>query len=624
MKRLIMPVLLLTLGCAGGAERRQSPSNVPVTEIREDRTVSGTFRVRGELKVLPGVVLTVRPGTRFLFEPFDADGDGVNDSRLVVEGTLIARGTPGAPIFFTSASRDPMPGDWLELRVDRSEGTVLEHCVLEYSRYGFHAHFSSGVIANSVLRNNIDGTRFGNARYVLYRNRIEGNSGKGINFRDSGLTVTGNRIGRNRYGIFIFEEGADALITLNLFYGNGRSDIHFGDFYTGGNPILDGNRSDGGSTPSIGGTDQEPEAGDSEMVPSSRTGPVTSRFHVDPLWETDLGSFVDAPPVLLDDGRIAAASWEGGLFQIALEDGRVLSQLEVGDVVDAQPALFRDRLIFPAWDRRVRFVDTASGRLDGYLEWDVSPADDHRQAAPLVLNSETAGESLVIQGLWNGQLGAIDPSGMKWKWFTALEGAIRAKPAFDSRNLWVGTDGGYLYEISLEGEVLTRIPLGSPVRTTPAPLHRGDVAVINRDGVFSRIRDGKVVWSRRLPGDGTYASPVSGTGRVPSYIYTGDGSGAVSLFDAGGALLWRNSLGSPVHALGLRGQILWAGTQDGRLSALNPVTGSVHGYLEADGAVHAPPLAAGPAGDVMIWGSRDGKVRAHRVKVLEEPWEMGR
>ncbi|HSG05558.1 MAG TPA: hypothetical protein VLB09_04075, partial [Nitrospiria bacterium] len=126
--------------------------NTIPAEIRQNLTVSGTISVKGEIKVFPGATLTVKPGTRFLFEPFDPDNDGVNDSRLVIEGVLIARGDPGAPIYFSSAAAKPGPGDWLELRMDHSEGSVLEYCVLEHSRYGLHVHFSSGVLANSIIR----------------------------------------------------------------------------------------------------------------------------------------------------------------------------------------------------------------------------------------------------------------------------------------------------------------------------------------------------------------------------------------------------------------------------------------------------------------------------------------
>ncbi len=621
MRRVLFAILVFTAGCAGHQlQPAASVGKIP-GQVRQNLTVSGEIRVRGEVRVFPGAVLTVLPGTRFLFEPYDGDGDGVMDSRLVIEGTLAARGTPREPIIFTSGSANPQPGDWLEIRIDRSEGTVLDHCIVEYSRYGVHSHFSSGVVANTILRRNIDGSRFGNSRFLVYRNLIEGNIGKGINYRDSRLVVSNNLFVDNRHGLFVFEKGSDTRISQNLFRDNRVSDLRFGDFYTGDVPLLEDNRRGDGLPLAVAGA---PEA----FVPSSPSGsswpapgPVFLDITTSVLWETDLSSFIDVAPILLDSGRIAVMTWTGYLVQVSVEDGRILGKTEVGDVIDATPALFRGNLIFPSWDRHVRSVNPANGRVVGDLTWDSSPADDHRQASPLLIPPSVTGRAMLIQGLWDGELTAIDPEDLRWLWRTSLDGPIRSMPVYSNGSLQVGTDEGTLFEVNLKGEILGRVSLGSPVRTTPSVLRPGDVVVVSRDGVLFRVRDGTIVWRRKLPGQGTYASPLAaGMAQVPIFIFTGDGSGAVSAFDGDGALFWRTNLGAAVHSLGFRGRILWAGTGNGRLLALDPVTGSILTALKADGAVHAPPLQLGGLSGKIIWVSRDGIVRAHRLQFQERPW----
>jgi outer membrane protein assembly factor BamB len=604
----VLILFLLLSSCTSTQVRDGTAINSIPAEIRQNLTVSGTISVKGEIKVFPGAILTVKPGTRFLFEPFDPDNDGVNDSRLVIEGVLVARGEPDAPIYFSSAAPEPEPGDWLELRMDHSEGSVLEYCVLEHSRYGLHVHFSSGVLANSIIRSNIDGTRFGNSRFLVKGNSVAGNLGKGINLRRSKILVTDNILEGNRHGIFLFEEGAGSSIIRNRFSLNGQSDIRFGDFYSGGPPQIMGNGKDDGSPLDIAGpTDLSPD--DQKSLPPPDAGPGTFKVTLLPRWERDLGSMLDAHLLYLPGKKVViAATWGGGLLQLDAEDGKILVSTHVNDVIDATPLYIpgsgqdpADRIFFTAWDLKARFTDASTGKVLKELPWEASNADDHQQGGPRSVGGG------VYLGLWNGDFAAVEPSEMKWLWKTPLDGAVRAVPAYDGDNLWIGTDGGSLYSITTDGRIQRSMDLGITIRTTPSVLGRDDVALVTADGVLMRIREGDVKWRRKLPGAGTYASPLSFNVDGAKFILAADGSGAVSLFDPDGALYWRSELGSAVHMISRAGALVWAGTGDGGLAALRPLSGAVVGELRSR--------------DTIFWAARDGVVRAHGLKMENREWE---
>ncbi len=616
-------VMLFNAGCTSVEIRvDEAVSRIPA-EIRQNLTVSGTINVKGEIKVFPGATLTVKPGTRFLFEPFDPDNDGVNDSRLVIEGVLIARGDPGAPIYFSSAAAKPGPGDWLELRMDHSEGSVLEYCVLEHSRYGLHVHFSSGVLANSIIRDNIDGTRFGNSRFLVKGNSVAGNQGKGINLRQSKILVTDNILEGNRHGIFLFEEGAGSSIIRNRFSLNGQSDIRFGDFYSGGPPqIMDNGRDDGRALDIAGPTDLPPDD-QKPLPPPPEAGPGTFKVTLLPRWERDLGSMLDAHLLYLPGKKaVIAATWGGDLLQLDAEDGKILVSTHVNDVIDAAPLFIpgsgqgpADRIFFTAWDLKARFTEASTGKVLKELPWEASNADDHRQGGPRSVGGG------VYLGLWNGDFAAVEPSEMKWLWKTPLDGAVRAVPGYDGDNLWIGTDGGSLYSITTDGRIQRSMDLGVTIRTTPSVLGRDDVALVTADGVLMRIGEGDVRWRRKLPGAGTYASPLSFDVDAAKFILAADGSGAVSLFDPDGALYWRSELGSAVHMISRTGALIWAGTGDGRLAALSPLSGAVVGELRSRDAVHSRPVVVPGEGQTIIWAARDGVVRAHGLKMENRQWE---
>jgi hypothetical protein len=81
------------------------------------------YTVAGELKVPKGTTLTLLPGTLVLFE---------ENSRIVINGRLLAEGTPAHPIRFTRATDKNY---WLGLQFDQTmEDNRIRHAFLEYAR----------------------------------------------------------------------------------------------------------------------------------------------------------------------------------------------------------------------------------------------------------------------------------------------------------------------------------------------------------------------------------------------------------------------------------------------------------------------------------------------------------
>ena len=111
----------------------------------------------GDITVPEEAVLTIEPGVQVRF-----DGDYV----LGIDGTLVARGTPQAPILFTSNQQDPAPGDWDDIAfTDTSadydpstgQGCIMENVILEYGGSAggeqlLHIDAASPLIKDSVFR----------------------------------------------------------------------------------------------------------------------------------------------------------------------------------------------------------------------------------------------------------------------------------------------------------------------------------------------------------------------------------------------------------------------------------------------------------------------------------------
>jgi len=613
-------VLFLTVGCSGQQiYDRAAVDSIPAL-IHEDLTVSGTIRVKGEVRVLAGAVLTVQPGTRFLFQPFDPDNDGVNDARLVIEGLLIARGDPDAPIYFSSAAPEPQPGDWLELRMDHSEGSVLEYCVLEHSRYGLHVHFSSGYVMNSVFRDNLDGTRFGTSRFEFVFNLVQGNEGRGINLRDSQINIGDNRIENNGHGIFLFEKAGRSIVGFNLFKKNERSDIQFGDFYEGNAPSMTGNRREDGSPVAVAGFEGEMDPGRTlEGFPWSQwePGPIAFGHRTREIWRKHAGSLIDSAPVFEEPyhGKIAVPTRDEGLYILETGTGLEIAHIPVSDVTAATPEIMDGVLYFPSRDSEVLAIDMNSGEILDRVSWEAPAADDQRQASPMA-----SGEGRIYLGFWNGDFRELDPVTMRWTWSVSLDGPVRGAAALAQDFMWVGTDSGSLFKVSYEGEILTRVDLDGAVRVAPVLIGEDGLIVVTSGGILYRLDDDRILWRRKLPGRGTLGAPVVSRHHFEQ-IWVGDESGAVSSFTGDGALMWRLEMGSAVNVLSepVSG-VLLAGTDNNGVGIMT-ATGRFLGNLDSEGAVHG--LAVRDLKDevMVVYGARDGVVRACVLTLSRQPWE---
>lgn len=200
-------------------------------------TWEGERTVSTLVEVPAGTTLRVLPGSVVRFAYVDADGDGVGDAGLHVRGRVEAAGAPGRPVVFTSAEREPQPGDWQGLLFDDSRGNRFSGVLVEYANHAFHAHFSAGEIVRSRLERNVEGTRLGNSRFEIAHNLVRANTSKGINFFACANRVHHNLVTGNADGIFLFETDTESVIEANNILGNERYDFRLGDFYRGGKTL---------------------------------------------------------------------------------------------------------------------------------------------------------------------------------------------------------------------------------------------------------------------------------------------------------------------------------------------------------------------------------------------------
>lgn len=604
-------IVLLTAICHLAGCAVAPPSSGPAVlryqgeTLTADTTWSGRVLIDGSVKIAKNATLTIAPGTEVAFVRRDTDGDGLGDGTLIVEGTLNAVGTPQAPIVFRSAADDPQPGDWLELRVDFSRGVTLRYCEIRDSAYTLHAHFTRGVVEDCIIRYNFDGSRLGQATFTFRHNLIEHNRGKGINFRNSSVTIERNIIRHNEAGIFLFENDRPIEVRDNNFYDNFEN-FRLGDFYTG--DVALGNNWWGTADPAAANAtifdrEQDPTIGDVTIAVAPAWLPgggprdaVTLR----PAWTLATGGFVDADPVAAGDlGYLAG--WDGILRAVA-PDGTPRWQRDLGQTLDAAPVIAGDLIIVQGWARTVVALNRTSGAERWRFSYPPSPADDHRQGGLLVLGD------LVLVPAWNGTLYALEAATGKLRWEAAGGQPLRSRPAFDGRQLYLAAGDGTLSALTPQGKLLWRQPLPDSLLAGPV-LIPGGVAVLSRNGLLAAFAaTGEELWRRNLAETCYYGAPVFSDGAL--FVPTAAGS-LWKIAARDGSMVWRVSTAGPVYGTPLvAGGRVWLGNNGGTLQAFGAESATLLANYPAGDAIQSRPLLWQGR---LLFGSRDQMVHAVTV-----------
>lgn len=222
---------LVAVACALAGCASVTPGLRLQDHVIEDRvTWSGTVWIDGVVTVKKSGVLVIEPGTRILFVPRDADGDGIGDAELLIEGALIARGTAAAPIVFSSAAAQPKAADWKYLYLDFAREAELDYIVSEYAYSGLQVHFCRARVTNSIFRYNVDGLRFSTVSLLAAGNSMNDNV-HGLRYEERGSKafIHHNNIRDNEIGIFVVTRSTDTVqIEQNNIAGNRQYNVKLG------------------------------------------------------------------------------------------------------------------------------------------------------------------------------------------------------------------------------------------------------------------------------------------------------------------------------------------------------------------------------------------------------------
>ena len=154
-------------------------------------TCSGTWRRFAGLDYTLATTTLVQANTTLTIEPGVTVRGAISTSRIYVNGTLEALGTPEQPITFTGLG----DASWFGLDFTSSGTDSLTHCLIERASTGIYQHGTGTVtLADCSLRDGSTGIRAISGTVALQRTRITGNSEYGINLDGGGTVVFGESV----------------------------------------------------------------------------------------------------------------------------------------------------------------------------------------------------------------------------------------------------------------------------------------------------------------------------------------------------------------------------------------------------------------------------------------------
>ncbi len=606
--RILILLLFLLVGCALPPTVQQQTLLTGKILLRSDTLWQGEIIVDGEVTVAKGVTLTIAPGTSIRFVRRDSNRDGLGDATIIVKGSLVATGTEQKPIRFLSAESDPMPADWLEIRSDFARQLLFDWCEFRDSAYTLHAHFTRGHMRNSHIHHNIDGCRLGRSRFLFQHNLIENNSGKGINFRDSEVTLVDNIIRNNRAGIFLFEKPGKSVISRNNIYQNDIN-LQLGDFFAE-DVALAGNWWGSADLTAIDQSiydrQDDPELGHVDVAPVSAwlfSAGLQRRAQFKPLWRMASKGFVDAAPVEVD-GRIFVASWDGFLRAVD-SDGKLLWEVDTRDVVDGGLLAVDGGVFLQNWSRQLYRVDQADGRIRLLYEYPSSPADDHRQAGL------TMTEQLLLLPAWNGTLYAFDRKSLNRLWSFDAGMPLRATPLVDREIIYQTSGNHVLTALNTAGQLLWQKELAAPLLSSPV-LQSDNILVLDKSGVLTSFGpDGTILWQKNLAQASFYSAPLV----AHDAIFVATAAGVVSKINPStGQTIWSRSLAGSIYASPVVSNAgFLVGDNEGNLYLLDFDSGRTLASYRVEGAIQSQVLVTG---NRLYFGSRDQNL--HALQLVRE------
>jgi outer membrane protein assembly factor BamB len=226
-------------------------------------------------------------------------------------------------------------------------------------------------------------------------------------------------------------------------------------------------------------------------------------------WQRKIGPSETSP--LIAEGRVFVGDWNGNVWALSANTGRVLWRYHAGGQVKSGLAYSSGRIFFGSYDHRVYSLRAHDGRL----AWRAS-AQDRLGSQATFYSTPTVAYGRVYIGGTDGKVYSFGASSGKIRWTQDTGGYVYSSPAVYRRRVYAGSYSGGFYAFdAATGDVIWRFSANGPISGSPT-IVRGLVyfSTLEERTYALDARTGRQVWT--FP-DGKY-SPLVTDGERPFLI----------------------------------------------------------------------------------------------------------
>jgi outer membrane protein assembly factor BamB len=322
-------------------------------------------------------------------------------------------------------------------------------------------------------------------------------------------------------------------------------------------------------------------------------------------WKFHTNGYVISSPAVAN-GVVYVGSTDGNLYAIELGTGTQKWKFKTEARVASSPALEGGTVYFGSYDGKFYAVDAASGQL----KWKFAAPGERRFAAKHIHGAIPEGETMpdpfdlylsspmvyggaVYFGSGDGNVYALDAASGTLNWKFQTGDVVHASPAIADGTVFVGSWDSYFYAIDAatgkekwkfktgeDHEIYNQVGIQSSAAVVDSVVYFGC-----RDSNLYAVdaRNGEKKWAYNNKGSWVITSPAVKDGKV--YFATSDSALFHAVDAKSGAELFSLKFTWPIFSSpAIAGDVLYFGSDDGKLRAIDLKTQKTAWEFQTEGS----------------------------------------